>query len=52
MRSSFDALHDETRPLRLLDEHPRVQHGSDGTFLGAVLVVLAVVVPVLASVAL
>jgi hypothetical protein len=51
MRSSFDALHDETRPLHLLDEQP-TPPARDHAFTGAVLGVLAVLVPLVVVVAL
>ena len=52
MPSSFDAFHDETRPLRLLDEQVNPLQAPDRAFLGLVLAVLALLVPVLAIAAL
>lgn len=48
MRSSHDALYDETRPLRLLDDERSPQPPTRNALLGAALVLLLVVLPVLA----
>ena len=47
MPSSFDAFHDHTRPLRLLEERPDPLPAPDRAFVGAVLAVLALILPVL-----
>ena len=52
MPSSFDAFHDETRPLRLLDDEADPFQAPDRAFVGVVLAVLALVIPVLVIAAL
>ncbi len=40
MPSSFDALHEETRPLRLLDEPPPPRVGAGAALAPVLLIVL------------
>lgn len=47
MRSSFEALHDEIRPLRMLDEEGAGAPAPPHALAGAVMAVLAVVIPAL-----
>ena len=44
MRSSFDAMHDETRPLSLLEDEPKQPRPKGLTLLSAVLVLVPIVV--------
>ena len=52
MPSSFNAFHDETRQLRLLEDERSPQPPSRNALLGAAMVLLLVVLPVLAIAAL
>lgn len=52
MRSSFEAFHDQTRPLRLLDDERPSGPRTRPAVTGAVLTVLAVVIPALVFVVL